>query len=99
MERQRQTKDIQHPMYDTVDNASSAVDGCNALMQHIKLTMLLMASLTYWSFILDAYKNSKTCEMCSSTSDRCSARLTLSHSQPFCRPTSNLIPTLTSIMN
>ena len=32
MERKRQTKDITHPMYDTTDNASSAVDGYNALM-------------------------------------------------------------------
>ena len=31
MERQRQAKDIAHPMYDTIDNALSAVEGYKAL--------------------------------------------------------------------
>jgi len=28
MERQRQTRDIAHPIYETIDNASSADVGC-----------------------------------------------------------------------
>ena len=34
MERQRHAKDIAHPMYDTIDNALSAVDCCYISSMH-----------------------------------------------------------------
>ena len=43
MERQRHIKDIPHPMYDTIDNALSAVDGYKAShdLQHRSLAVFI----------------------------------------------------------
>ena len=68
MERQRHTKDMAHPMYDTIDNASSAaVDGYYMIVTMYEGNKNVIF-LIYWFFILSADKNSKTCEMCSNTS-------------------------------
>ena len=68
MERQRHTKDMAHPMYDIIDNAlSAAVDGYYMIVTMYEGDKNFIF-LTYWFFILSAHKNSKTCEMCGSTS-------------------------------
>ena len=66
MERQRHAKDIAHPMYEITDNALSALDGYNTLRYPASY---IHNDITYWFVILNAYKNSKTCEVSSSTSN------------------------------
>ena len=41
MERQRHAKDIAHPMYDTIDNASSAAVDCYYTLQCLKVNRLV----------------------------------------------------------
>ena len=41
MERQRHAKDIAHPMYDTIDNASSAAVDCYYTIQYLKVKIFL----------------------------------------------------------
>ena len=43
MERQRHTKDIAQPMYEIIDNASSALDGYNTLRYPASYTMILQS--------------------------------------------------------
>ena len=52
MERQRHAKDIAHPMYDIIDNALSAVDGCvikHYTVKHITVyTYCGLTGLSSW---------------------------------------------------
>ena len=43
MERHRHTKDIPHPMYEIIDNASLALVGYNTLRYLASYTMILLS--------------------------------------------------------
>ena len=67
MEKQRHAKDIAHPMYGIIDNASSAAaEDVYNVIEYMKVIIFIM--FTHWSFIISIHKNSKACDMCRNTS-------------------------------